>query len=250
MTGAGERVASSSRWTASGCIDLSSTTRVLRHCGQQLLGARIVRDHRLVRRHPRRRGRARRSHRCGPCPRCSARARAGRATIPAHDLDHAIGGIIHEPAVHLARVMSSAKNERPSRGTAAPAVSRASRPSTRLGACSTSSSARRSMMRRMPRPRARRRPRPRAARGCPSGTAPPSGCAQRPAGRPPTSRKLTAPGNDGSAGAITMPRPTRRPGPRDQVITRRHAVAAGDRDAVERVDRDEDPAQTRRTPSR
>ena len=33
-----------------------------------------------------------------------------------------------------------------------------------------------------------------------------------------------------------------------QIVARRDAVAAGDRDAVEGVDRDEDPAQRRRTP--
>ena len=153
MTGAGDRVARSSRWTASGCIDRSAfDDPPVAPLGQQPLGARVVGDHRLL--VDARRGERERDRHAGAVlahgavhqhrlirRRCRARPRRRDRRSPPR-----AGGTSRRAGCRPRRTT------RPNRGTAARAGSASARPPTRLGAWATSSSARRSMMRRMPRP--------------------------------------------------------------------------------------------------
>ena len=152
MTGAGERVASSSRCTASGCSDRSAATiRAVAPLGQQPLGARVVGDDRVL--VDARRGEGERDGHAGAV--LADRAVHQHGLIgddPADDLDHA-GPPSPRPAAGTSRrgAMSSSKNDATEPRNSGTRCVTTSRPSTRLGACATSSSARRSMMRRMPR---------------------------------------------------------------------------------------------------
>ena len=101
MTGAGERVASSSRWTASGCID-RSVRDDLASCATRTAAPRCARSPRRPPLVDSRRGEGERDRHTGAV--LADRAVHEHRLIgedAAHDVDDAVRGVVDESAVHL-----------------------------------------------------------------------------------------------------------------------------------------------------